>query len=87
MRRALIAGLLLVAACPAAANALPPRPPSAVKTRAAIKHLKVAKPLSMRGYSRKWFPHWTSQGCDVGEAPRPVGRPGRGRLDERVSEC
>jgi hypothetical protein len=64
MRRctaSLIASLLLVAV-PAAAGALPPRPPSAAKTRTAIGKLRVAAPLSMKGYSRDRFPHWTSQG-------------------------
>jgi hypothetical protein len=50
--RALIAGLLLMSAFPAAAGALPPRRPSAVKTRTAIGNLRVARPLSMKGYSR-----------------------------------
>lgn len=52
---------------PSPAGALPPRPPSAAKTRVAIGHLKVGDPLSMKGYSRSRFPHWISQGdgCDT----------------------
>jgi hypothetical protein len=67
MRRTLISALLLLAVFPAAALALPPRPPSAAQTRAAIRHLKIAQPLSMRGYSRKKFPHWIDRGggCDT----------------------
>jgi hypothetical protein len=57
MRRGLSAGLLLMAAFPAAAGALPQRPPSAAKTRAAIGKLTVAAPLSMKGYSRDRFRH------------------------------
>src|SRR5215217_8847144 len=66
LRRAAIACLLLFL-FPSAANALPPRPPSAAKTRDAIRQLKVAAPLSMRGYDRDLFPHWISQGggCDT----------------------
>lgn len=71
MRRSLIAGLLLMAAFPAAAGALQPRPPSAAKTRTAIRKLKVARPLSMKGYSRDRFPHRTSpgRGCDTRDLP------------------
>src|SRR5437899_3197668 len=67
MRRTLIVGLLVVAAFPVAASALPPRPPSARKTLVALKHLKTAAPLSMQGYSRARFPHWIEQGngCDT----------------------
>ncbi|HEX8745153.1 MAG TPA: HNH endonuclease family protein [Thermoleophilaceae bacterium] len=67
MRRVLTASALLLAAFPAAAGALPPRPPSAAKTSQAIGKLKVAEPLSMSGYSRAKFPHWISQGggCDT----------------------
>jgi cation transporter-like permease len=52
---------------PAGASALPPRPPSAAKTRASIRHLKIATPLSMEGYGRDRFPHWISRGggCDT----------------------
>ena len=49
MRRSLTVAVLLVAVLPAAASALPPRPPSAAKSRAAIRHLKIATPLSMEG--------------------------------------
>src|SRR5215211_2989690 len=74
MRRALLvltvaATLLLTAVLAASAAALPPKPPSAAKTRAAITKLTVSKPLSMSGYSRKRFPHWSAQanGCDTRE--------------------
>ena len=77
MRRGLIAAALLVAALPAAASALPPRPPSAAKTRAAIRHLKVAAPLSMKGYSRDRFPHWISQGDGCDTRDRVLIRDGR----------
>jgi hypothetical protein len=65
LRRAAIACLLLLLV-PSAADALPPRPPSAAKTRDAIRQLTLAAPLSMRGYDRDLFPHWISQGggCD-----------------------
>jgi hypothetical protein len=66
LRRAAIACLLLFLS-PSAADALPPRPPSAAKTRDAIRKLKLAAPLSMHGYDRDLFPHWISQGggCDT----------------------
>ena len=66
VRRAAIAWLVLFL-FPSAAAALPPRPPSAAKTRDAIRHLTLAAPLSMHGYSRDQFPHWISQGggCDT----------------------
>jgi hypothetical protein len=69
MRRVLTASALLLAVFPAAAGALPPRPPSAAKTSKAIGKLTVAEPLSMSGYSRTKFPHWISQGggCDTRE--------------------
>jgi hypothetical protein len=70
MARVLIVTTLLLAAFPTAAGALPPRPPSAAKTAKAIEDLKVAEPLSMKGYSRAKFPHWISQGdgCNTREA-------------------
>jgi hypothetical protein len=77
MRRTLISATLLMAVLPAAAVALPPRPPSAAKTRTAIGHLKVAKPLSMRGYSRKRFPHWIGQGEGCDTRDRVLIRDGR----------
>ena len=66
IRRCLLVGTL-VAVFPAVAAALPPRPPSAAKTRVAIRHLKIAAPFSLNGYSRGRFPHWVSQGggCDT----------------------
>jgi hypothetical protein len=53
----------------AEAGTLPPSPPGATKTRIAIRHLKIARSLSMEGYSRRRFPHWISQGegCDTRE--------------------
>src|SRR5213083_3000532 len=77
MRRILIAGILLMAVFPAAAGALPPRPPSAGKTRIAIRHLKIAPPLSMEGYSRERFPHWISQGGGCDTRDRVLIRDGR----------
>jgi len=67
MRRRLIAVLLVIAAFPAVAGALPPRPPGPIKTLAALKELRTAKPLSMTGYSRDRLPHWIGQGngCDT----------------------
>jgi uncharacterized protein DUF1524 len=77
MRRCLIAGMLLVAVFPAVVTALPPRPPSAAKTRVAIRHLKIATPLSMEGYSRDRFPHWISQGGGCDTRKRVLIRDGR----------
>ena len=67
--RAILIVCLLLAVAPAVAGALPPKPPSAAKTRTAITRLKVAPPLSMVGYSRSRFPHWIDQGggCDTRE--------------------
>jgi hypothetical protein len=66
---AVAAALVLTAVLAAGAAALPPKPPSAAKTRTAITKLKVAAPLSMSGYSRKRFRHWIQQsnGCDTRE--------------------
>jgi hypothetical protein len=52
-----------------AGSAGPPRPPSAAKTRVAIRRLQIAAPLSMEGYSRDRFRHWIGQGggCDTRE--------------------
>src|SRR5215207_2143405 len=77
MRRLLISAVVLLAVLPATAVALPPRPPSAAKTRAAIRHLKIAKPLSMKGYSRKKFPHWIDQGGGCDTRDRVLIRDGR----------
>jgi hypothetical protein len=68
-RGALVVTAVLAAGFPATADALPPTPPSASRTAVAIGQLKMAVPLSMRGYSRKRFPHWISQGsgCDTRE--------------------
>jgi hypothetical protein len=77
MSRGLIAGVLLTAAFPAAAVALPPGPPSAATTRAAIRLLKVARPLSMEGSSRSRFPHWLSQGDGCDTRKRVLIRDGR----------
>lgn len=77
MRRILIAGMLLMVVFPAAAGALPPRPPSAAKTREAIRQLRVAAPLSMEGYSRDRFPHWISQGGGCDTRKRVLIRDGR----------
>jgi hypothetical protein len=77
MRRALIAGTLLLAVFPAAAGALPPRPPSAAKTREAIRHLRIAAPLSMQAYSRDRFAHWISQGDGCDTRKRVLIRDGR----------
>jgi hypothetical protein len=65
MRHSLIAAMLLMAIFPATARPLPPRPPSAAKTRVAIRHLRIATPLSMEGYSRDRFPHWTNQAAAI----------------------
>jgi hypothetical protein len=67
MRRTLIATVMVLVVLPCEASALPPHPPSAAKTRAAISNLKIAAQLSMNGYTRDRFPHWTSQadGCDA----------------------
>jgi Protein of unknown function (DUF1524) len=62
---------------PSAAGALPPRPPSAAKTRDAIRQLKLAAPLSMRGYNRDLFPHWISQGDGCDTRDRVLIRDGR----------
>jgi hypothetical protein len=43
-RRTLVAGVLLTFLFPTAAGALPPRPPSAAKTRAAIGHPEGRQP-------------------------------------------
>jgi hypothetical protein len=56
MRCALIAAVMLLAFLPGEPSALPPHPPSAAKTRGSIRHLKIAAPLSMSGYSRARFP-------------------------------
>ena len=66
LRRVAIACLVLFL-FPSAADALPPRPPSAAKTRDAIRQLRLAAPLSMHGYNRDLFPHWIGQGdgCDT----------------------
>jgi Protein of unknown function (DUF1524) len=77
LRRALIVGILLAAALPSAARALPPNPPSAAKTRTAISRLRVAAPLSMSGYSRPRFPHWIDQGSDCDTRERVLIRDGR----------
>jgi hypothetical protein len=77
MPRNLIAAVLLVALLLAAASALPPRPPSAAKSRAAIRHLKIATPLSMEGYSRDRFPHWISQSGRCDTRDRVLIRDGR----------
>jgi hypothetical protein len=71
MRRSLIGAVLLTVVLPTTAGALPPRPPSAAKSRIAIRHLKIAQPLSLKGYGRDRFPHWISQGggCDTRERP------------------
>jgi hypothetical protein len=55
----------------------PPRPPSAQDTRFAIRHLKVATPLAMRGYSRYRFPHWIGQGAGCDTRKRVLIRDGR----------
>jgi len=47
MGRVLSLALLLTAALPAAASALPPNPTTAAATQAAIRYFKVAAPLSM----------------------------------------
>lgn len=77
MRRSLIAAVMLLALVPGEASALPPHPPSAAKTRSAISHLKIATPLSMNGYSRNRFPHWTSQGGGCDTRDRVLIRDGR----------
>jgi hypothetical protein len=73
----LIAAVLLVGGFPAAARALPPHPPSAAKTRASIRNLTIAAPLSMNGSSRARFPHWTSQGGGCDTRDRVLIRDGR----------
>ena len=76
MRRCLIA-VTLVALFPAVAAALPPRPPSTAKTRVAIRDLKIAAPLSLKGYSRGRFPHWINQGGGCDTRKRVLFRDGR----------
>jgi len=73
----LVVAMLLMAVFPATASPLPPRPPSAAKTRVAIGHLKIGAPLSMNGYSRDRFPHWTSQGGGYDTRDRVLIRDGR----------
>ena len=76
LHRAAIACLLLFVV-PSAADALPPRPPSATKTRDAIRQLRLAAPLSMHGYNRDLFPHWISQGDGCDTRDRVLIRDGR----------
>lgn len=77
MHRGLIATVMLLALLLGEASALPPRPPGVAKTRASISHLKIASPLSMKGYSRDRFPHWASQGGGCDTRDRVLVRDGR----------
>ena len=68
----LVAAALLLAGA-FAARAAPPRLATDKQIAAAtvqLTKLRVAAPLSERGYSREKFPHWdsTGQGCDTRDA-------------------
>jgi hypothetical protein len=65
LRRAVTAALLVLVLLPAGAYALPPDPAGPAKTLEKLRLIPVSQPLSMAGYDRGDFPHWSrhANGC------------------------
>ena len=83
---ALIAlGLAYVARQGGKITASPTPSTSASAAKSELGDLKIAKPLSMSGYSREKFPHWINQGNDCDTREVVLKRDGSGVKEN--SEC
>ena len=60
------------------ASAAPPPPPGPTTAKSELAALKVKKEISLSGYSRTKFPHWTDQGFGCNTRELVLLRDGKG---------
>jgi hypothetical protein len=60
------------------ASAAPPPPPGPTTAKSELAALKVKKEISLSGYSRTKFPHWTDQGFGCSTRELVLMRDGKG---------